>query len=77
VSLIKSLLSNEGEARVVICNIVSIEDDDDDVGDGSHRRFDKLPLRFYTNERQKKKRINKSFCILNISSKETTFVLMQ
>ncbi len=55
-SLIKSLLSNEGEARVVICNIVSIEDDDDDdVGDGSHRRFDKLPLRFYTNERQKKK----------------------
>jgi len=74
VSLIKSLLSNEGEARVVICNIVSIEDDDDDVGDGSHRRFDKLPLRFYTNERQKK-RINKSFFILNISSKETTLFL--
>jgi len=36
VSLIKSLLSSEGDARVVICTIVSTEDDEGD-GDGSRR----------------------------------------
>jgi hypothetical protein len=34
VSLMKSLLSNEGDARVVICTIVSTEDDEGD-GEGS------------------------------------------
>ena len=34
VSLIKSLLSSEGDARVVICTIVST---DDDEGEGSRR----------------------------------------
>jgi hypothetical protein len=36
VSLIKSLLSSEGDARVVICTIVSTEDDEGD-GEGSCR----------------------------------------
>lgn len=36
VSLIKSLLSREGDARVVSCTIVSTEDDDGE-GEGSRR----------------------------------------
>jgi hypothetical protein len=46
VSLIKSLLSSEGDARVVICTIVSTEDDEGD-GEGSRRRYEKLPIRVY------------------------------
>ena len=37
VSLMKSLVSSEGDARVVICTIVSTEDDEDDGGEGSRR----------------------------------------
>lgn len=50
-SLIKSLLSYEGEVRVVICNAESNEDDDG-VGDGSRCSSDKHPLRFYTNKKK-------------------------
>lgn len=38
VSLMKSLVSSEGDARVVICTIVSTEDDDDDGGGEGSRR---------------------------------------
>ena len=37
VSLIKSLLSSEGDVRVAICTIVSTEDDDEGDGEGSCR----------------------------------------
>lgn len=46
VSLIKSLLSMEGDARVVSCTIVSTEEDEGD-GEGSRCWYEKLPLRFY------------------------------
>ena len=45
VSLIKSLLSSVGDVHVVICTIVSTEDDDEGDGEGSCRRRTKLPLR--------------------------------
>ena len=46
VSLIKSLVSSEGDARVVICTIVSTEDDEDD-DEGSHCWIEKVFVRFY------------------------------
>ena len=52
VSLIKSLLSSEGDAHVVICTIVSTEDDEGD-GEGSCRGCEKLPFRFYRKRKKK------------------------
>jgi hypothetical protein len=52
VSLIKSLLSREGDARVVICTIVSIEEDEGDR-EGSRHRCEKLPVRFYQKKQKK------------------------
>jgi len=46
VSLIKSLLSIEGDARAAICTIVSTDDDEGDR-EGSRRWNEKLLVRFY------------------------------
>ena len=63
VSLIKSLLSNDGDARVVICTIVSTEDDEG-VREFSRDRCEKLPVRFY----QKKQK--KIFSVCNCACRE-------
>lgn len=45
-SLRKSLLSNDEEERVWICNAESFEDVDDGAGDGIRFSFDRFLLEF-------------------------------
>ena len=64
-SLIKSLLSNDGDARVVIWTTVSTEEDEG-VREGSRHRCEKLPVRFY---RKKQKKISSSSVIVSVGNR--------